>query len=464
MLDRSLAIKSSSAQNLALLALALAGMVSSFMQTILIPIQGYLPELLNADPADTGWAITITLLTASVGTPIAGKLGDMFGKRLVSLYLMGILLISCGVCAFATNLPMLIVGRGLQGLGMGVVPLGMALLRDIMPNDRVGSSVSLISATLGVGGALGLPISAYVTQHYDWHSLFLTAGLGTALALALVAMWVPKDQPPVRSPLDIWGGIGLSILLAAMMLAISRGNSWGWFSSYTLACWLVAGVTAIFWVRHELGVVNPLVDLRISVRSQVLLTNIASIAIGFALFASSIAMPQLLQLPTERHGMGVDLLQASLLLMPSGLMMLIISPVAGRIQKIYGPRIMLIAGSLVLALAYFGCMTLHLDAATISVANMVMGAGIGLAYAAMPALIMQAVPLTDTASANGVNTLMRSIGTTSAAAAIGALLANSMTELNMFQTFRHIFLLGAVAALCCALLAAALPKARATPA
>lgn len=459
MSDHGLATKSSSAQNLALLALALAGMMSSFMQTILIPIQGHLPQLLNADPADTGWAITITLLSASVATPIAGKLGDMYGKKLVSIYLLCILLLSCAVCAFATNLPMLILGRGLQGLGMGVVPLGMALLRDIMPKDRVGSSVSLISATLGVGGALGLPVSAYVTENYDWHSLFFTAAVGASLALTMVILWVPKDPKKGRLPLDVWGGIGLAILLTALMLAISRGNIWGWSSGYTLGCSAVAAIVSIFWAKHELRTINPLVDLRVSVRTQVLLTNIASIAIGFGLFASSIALPQLLQLPPEQNGMGVGLLQASLLLMPSGITMLFVSPLAGRIQKIYGPRIMLIAGALVLAMAYVGCMILELDPLLVGLANMVIGAGIGLAYAAMPALIMQAVPSTETASANGVNTLMRSIGTTSAAAAIGALLANSMTSLGSDDVFARIFLLGAAAALCCALLAMALPKA-----
>lgn len=458
MSDRRLAILSPVAQNLAVLALALAGMVSSFMQTILIPIQGHLPKLLQADPRDTGWAITVTLLTASVATPIAGKLGDMFGKRLVSIYLMGILLLSCAICALATNLPMLILGRGLQGLGMGVVPLGMAMLRDIMPKERLGSSVSLISGTLGVGGALGLPVSAYVTEHYDWHSLFMTAAAGTLLALLMVLMWVPKDQKKKRLHLDVRGGVGLAVLLTAFMLAISRGNVWGWGAWQTMTCAAVAGVTALWWIRHELRIDNPLVDLRISVQSQVLLTNIASVAIGFALFASSIALPQLLQLPTERSGMGVDLLRASLLLMPSGITMLLVSPVAGRIQRIYGPRIMLVAGALVLASAYVGCIMLNLNAMLVSMANMVIGLGIGLAYAAMPALIMQSVPATHTASANGVNTLMRSIGTTSAAAAIGALLAGSMAMSNPAETFQQIFMLGALAAICCAGLALALPK------
>lgn len=114
-------------------SLALAGLASSFMQTILIPIQAQLPTLLNAQPNDTAWLITITLLVSAISTPIAGRLSDMFGKKLLIVILLGLLIAGSVIGAWSSTLIPLIIARGLQGAGMGVIPVGISLLRDAMP-------------------------------------------------------------------------------------------------------------------------------------------------------------------------------------------------------------------------------------------------------------------------------------------------------------------------------------------
>lgn len=446
-------------QTLTVATLAFAGMGSSFMQTILIPIQGALPRLLNADPADTAWVITATLLSASVATPISGKLGDMFGKRRIALILLAILMLGSLTCAMSSGLETMILGRALQGLGMGVIPLGISMLRDVLDPNRLGTSIALVSATLGVGGALGLPISALVTQNLDWHMLFVFATALAAVSFMLIYAIVPGTETRAGGRVDFVGAIGLAISLVGLLVAISRGNSWGWLSSPTLVSFGIGLAALAGFIWYELRIPNPLLDLRVSVRPAVLRTNIASVAMGFALFSSSIAFPQLLQLPTDMGGVGLDLLTASLLLMPSGLAMLAMSPIAGRITRRVGPRPLLVAGALVLALAYGACLVLPLHGGSIGSVNLVIGLGIGLGYAAMPALIMRAVPRNETAAANGLNTLMRSFGTTVASAVVGAILAGSAGQ-NQASAFTLIFLLGLGASVLCAGLALLIPRGK----
>ncbi|RYE10618.1 MAG: MFS transporter [Hyphomicrobiales bacterium] len=432
-------------------------MGGSFMQTILIPIQGELPRLLDAPPNDTAWVITATLLSASVCTPIAGKLGDMFGKRRIAILLTILLIIGSLLCLFSNGLPMLIVGRLFQGAGAGVIPLGISLLRDVLDGRRLPSAIALVSGTLGIGGAIGLPLSAFVTENFDWHVLFiLSAGIST-LSLLFLMLIVPKTSGRGSGGrVDFLGAIGLAIGLVGVLLAISQGNRWGWTSTATLTSIAVGVVAFAIWGWYELRVGNPLVDLRVSVRPAVLLTNLASVAMGFALFSSSVSFPQLLGLPVDRGGLGIDLLRASLMLMPSGIAMLIMSPVAGRIARRVGSRALLIAGACVLALAYALCIALPLNMWLIATINCIIGIGIGLGYAAMPSLIMAVVPRHETAAANGLNALMRSLGTTSAAAVVGAILASTAAA-DQSGSFTMVFVLGLIAAILCASIAFFIP-------
>ncbi|MEV0893693.1 MFS transporter [Promicromonospora sp. MEB111] len=443
--------------------LAFAGMGASFMQTILLPIQAELPVLLGVSRDVTAWVITVTLLVAAICTPISGRLGDMYGKKTVALALLGLLALGSVVAALSPSVVLLIVGRALQGMGMGVVPLGISILRDVLHRDRLGSGIALVSATLGVGGALGLPISAFVTERYDWHVVFwVAAGIGL-LALVLVAWVVPVSTLRTGGRLDVVGVLGLAVGLTGVLLAVSRGNDWGWGSPRTLGLLLGGLVVLLVWGWYELRIEEPLVDLRVTARGTVLFTNLASIAMGFALFASNVVFPQLLELPTAAGGLGLTLMQASLILMPSGLVMLAMSPVSGRLAHRFGAKPLLASGAAVIAVSYVIAVVVDLDVWHVLVVNIVVGVGIGLGFAAMPALIMQVVPSHETGAANGLNTLMRSLGTTSAAAVVGGVLAAGGAQYDGVpvpsgDAFRTALLLGLLAALVCTVLALLIPR------
>src|SRR5690606_16669465 len=173
--------------------LAFVGLCSAFMFTLVVPLQAELPALLDAPREDTTWVVTITLLVAAVATPISGRLGDMYGKRRIILALLIALIVGSLVAALSHSIVGLIIGRGLQGLTTGVIPLGIAIMRDVLNPARLGTAVAFMSATMGVGGAIGMPAAAYVAENFDWHALFwVSLGLGVAGFVA-IALVVPED-------------------------------------------------------------------------------------------------------------------------------------------------------------------------------------------------------------------------------------------------------------------------------
>lgn len=418
----------------AVVVLCLAGIVVAVMQTIIVPLIPELPTLLNAEPSNTTWAITITLLVAAVATPIGGRIGDMYGKRRAILGSLGFVALGSVVCALATSLPLFILGRGLQGLGFGIVALGISVMRDIVPPRHLGTAVGTMSASLGIGGALGLPIAAAIAQHVSWHALFWVCGLTAALAALGVLLTVPSNTVTAGGRFDAIGALGLGAFLMCLLLPLSKGASWGWGSPLTLG--LLGGFVVLLalWAVIELRRDNPLIDLRILRTRPLFLTNLASIATGFAFYAMQLIPIQLLMAPTfTPDGLGYDMVHASLILAPSGLVMFAMSNVSGRMNAALGARVSLALGGVVIGIGYlifivgvagpWGISWIHM-----LVLSCCIGAGLGIAYSAMPALIMQVVSVEQTGESNGVNALMRIIGTSTASAVVGMLLTWSMTS------------------------------------
>lgn len=450
--------------NAVVAVLAFGGISVSLMQTLVVPLVPQLPALLDAPAGDTAWAVTATLLSSAVATPTVGRLGDMYGKRRMVLFSLGMLVLGSLVCALSNSLAPMVTGRILQGMAAGVIPLGISIMRDELPAERLSGATALMSASLGVGGALGLPAAAFIAQNSDWHMLFwAAAGLGV-LTAALVRTLVPESRVRPGGRFDLLGAIGLSIALLSMLLAISKGADWGWSSATTLGLLGTAAAVLLVWGWWELRTRQPLVDLRTTARRQVLLTNGASIVFGFAMFAMSLVIPQLLQLPEATgYGLGQNILIAGLVMAPNGLVMMAMSPVSARITRTRGPKTTLMVGAVVVALGYSLGLLMMSTIWQLIVISCVIAAGIGLAYGAMPALVMAAVPVSETAAANSLNTLMRSIGTSVSSAVAGVVLAHLTLDLGgaavpSQNAFRVVLGIGALAALVALGIASFLPK------
>jgi MFS family permease len=444
--------------------LAFAGIVVAVMQTLLVPVIKDLPQLLDTAPSNATWVLTSTLLSGAVATPIMGRLGDLYGKRRMLVLSLAVMVIGALVSAFTSELITMIVGRTLQGFAMGAIPLGIGLMRDMLPRERLGSAMALMSSSIGVGGGLALPAAALVAQHTNWHALFYgAAGLGV-LAIGLTLLVVPESPMRAEGSFDLAGALGLSTGLVLLLLPITKGSDWGWSSGTTLGLFAAAVVVLVLWGLYELRVQAPLVDLRTTARPAVLFTNLASIMVGVAFYVVSLVLPQLLQLPTATgYGLGQSMVVAGLCVAPLGLTMMFTAPVYARLSARYGPKVTLIIGLLIIAIGYGGGLGLMDAAWQTIVTSVILGAGIGLAYSSLPALIVGAVPASETGAANGLNTLMRSIGTSVSSAVVGMVLANTANNVGgvaipTMHGFRVSFLIATAAVAVGLLLALFLPK------
>ncbi len=447
--------------------LALAGITAAIMQTLVTPLIADLPKILHTSPSNSAWVITVTLLVGAVCVPVFGRLGDLVGKRPMLLVCAVPLIAGSVVCALSSSVVPMIIGRGLQGMGMGMVPLGIALLRDVVPQEKLSSSIAIVSASMGIGGGLGLPIAAAIAEYASWRVLFWGS---TALAVIIaVLIWrlipdVPAGAKGER--FDAPGAVGLGIGLVCLLLAVSKGADWGWASATTLGLFVAAVVVLLGWGVWEIRTTQPIVDLRTTARPRVLLTNLASIFVGVGMYASMLIVPQLLQYPEATgYGLGQSMLAAGLWMAPAGIVMMLVSPIGGKITNVRGPKFTLVIGILVVAAGYGASLGLMGAAWGLMVGLMIINCGVGLAYGAMPALIMSSVPLSETAAANGFNTLMRSLGTSVGAAVVGVVLAEMTINLGGHELasengFRVGLLIGAGVALLAALIAATIPSGR----
>ncbi|MFE7228996.1 MFS transporter [Nocardioides sp. NPDC057577] len=334
--------------------LALAGTVAAVMQTLVTPLIAELPRILDTSSSNAAWVVTVTLLVAGVCVPVTGRLGDLLGKRRMLLACAVPLIVGSVVCALASSVVPMIVGRGLQGMGMGMVPLGIALLRDVVPSEKLSGSIALVSASMGIGGALGLPISAAVAEYASWRVLFWGSAVLAVMIAVLIYVFVPDVPAGAKGQrFDAPGAIGLAIGLVSLLLAISKGADWGWGSGTTLGLFAVAVVALGTWGFYELRTRDPLVDLRTTARPRVLLTNISSILVGVGMYSFMLIAPQLLQFPEATgYGLGQSMLAAGLWMAPGGVMMMIVSPLGGKLINARGPKIALVLGALVISLAY----------------------------------------------------------------------------------------------------------------
>ncbi len=449
--------------------LASCGLAVSLMQTLVVPLLPQFPRLLDASPATVTWLVTATLVAGAVCAPVLGRLGDMYGKRRMLLWALAIVTVGSLLGAVAPDVGTLIAARVLQGASLGVVALGISIMRDLLPPDRVGSGIALMSSSLGIGGAIGLPVTGLVAQHASWRWLFAGAAVVGALQFLLVRRVVSESPVRTGGRFDLPGALGLAAALVCLLLAVSQGSEWGWGSARVIGLAVASVVLFAGWGRMELRVRSPLVDLRVSARPAVLWTNIASILIGFAMFAGFLVNTQVLQAPVgSGYGYGLSLVGAGVVLLPIGAAMAVFSPVSARLSARFGARTTLVLGTAVLTVGNLGLAALLPSIPLVMAASTVTAIGAALAYSALPLLIMDAVPATETAAANSLNTLMRMLGTSSCSA-VAAAVATGLTVVVAGQVlpaaaaYTTVFLAAAGAAVVASVIAAVTPRGPGRP-
>jgi EmrB/QacA subfamily drug resistance transporter len=406
-----------------LAVLLLAGTAFALSQTLVIPALPQIAADVNATPTEASWILTAFLLSASIATPIVGKLGDVHGKGRV---LTGVLvLFSLGgvVNALAGSVEVMIAGRVIQGVAGGVFPLAFGIIRDTFPPAKVAGGLAIVSAIFGIGGGIGLPLSGVIVDNLDISWLFWISLI--ALPAAFASYRLIPDSPPARKMRIDWLGAALlSVALGALLLGVTNANEWGWESAPTLG--LLAGGLAmiVIWAQVEARRTEPLIELRVLRSRAVAYTNLTAMLVGFAMFGSFLMIPQFAQTPDGAgYGFGYSATAAGLLIAPTALAQLIAGPVAGRIGSRIGFRLTLAIGA-GLASASFAVLAFeHSHPWEFVVAGLLLGSGISFAFASMANLIVGAVPQHEVGIATGINTIMRTVGGAFGAAVSTSILA-----------------------------------------
>ncbi|MEX5635667.1 MFS transporter [Parafrankia sp. FMc2] len=452
--------------SLELVVVGFAALLVAMAQGLLVPVLSILPAELNTTHTNVEWLLTSTLLVAAVAVPVMGRLGDMFGKRRMLLVAMAALAVGSLMAALTSNVALLIVGRAVQGLSAAAIPLGISLLVSLLPKERVGSAVALISSMLGVGAALSLPLAGLIAEHADFHVLFWITAVGGVLSFALILAIVPEAPSRTGGRVDLVGAALLSAGLVALMLPLAEAGNWGWGSPWVLGLLALGVVLLVTLGTVERRIRDPLVDMAAFLRRPLLLTNIASLLFGFALFASMIGTASFVQAPEETgYGFGSSLVVGGLAMLPSGIGMLLLAPVAARMVVRFGGAPTLAVGAVVVALGWGTRIIFSDSLGQIILCNTVVGIGTGIGYAAMPSLINLFTPPTEIAAANGLNALFRSIGSSLASAIGGSILAAQTVsvgtaELPSLEGYQVLFAMCATAAVIAALLSVAIPRGR----
>jgi EmrB/QacA subfamily drug resistance transporter len=445
-----------------LLILGAAALAFSLAQTMLIPALGELMRRLDTDASGVAWVLTGYLLAAAVATPVAGRLGDMFGKRrllVVSLVVFGA---GSTLAALGTSLEVVVAGRVLQGFGGGIFPLCFGIIRDEFPREKVASSIGLISAIFGIGGGAGLIAGGVIADHLSYHWIFWLGTISAALAALAIELWVPESPERLPGRVDLRGAALLGVGLAMLLIAISRANDWGWGSTPTLVLIAAGLVVLAIWVAVERRTEQPLADIPTLIKPPVLMTNVATLFVGFGMFGSFLLIPQLAEAPEATgYGFGLNATGAGLLLLPGSLVMLFAGPLSGALGSRFGSKLPLALGAGVTSAGLVGLALDHGTEPAVLAWAFVMSGGIGLAFAAMANLIVEAVPPDQTGEATGFNALTRSVGASIGSQVCAAILAGSAVAGSPLASnggFTAAFLLSAGVAALAAVIAVLIPR------
>ncbi|CAB4962234.1 unannotated protein [freshwater metagenome] len=400
-----------STPNLTLAVLALGGVAFALLQSLVAPALPDIQKELDTTASAVAWVLTGYLLSASVATPIVGRLGDMFGKERVLMIVLAILCAGTALAAVASSIGVLIAARVIQGVGGGIFPLAFGIIRDEFPREKVAGAIGLMSALLGIGGGLGIVLAGVIVDNLSYHWLFWFPLVAVVIAAVTTHFFVPES--PIKTPGKInWAAaILMSLGLAGVLLAVSEGSSWGWLSAKTVGLFVLGLVVLAAWVRTELRSEVPLVDMNMMRIKGVWTTNVVALLLGVGMYSSFILVPQLVQQPESTgYGFGSSVTEAGLFMVPSALFMIVAGAFAGRLEARFGSKPPLMVGTAFTAGSFLLLIVAHDVKAGIYASSVLQGIGIGLAFASLANLIVQNVRQDQTGVATGMNTVMRSLG------------------------------------------------------
>jgi EmrB/QacA subfamily drug resistance transporter len=442
--------------------LATSVVAYALLQSLVAPVLPTIQAGLGTSQNAVTWVLTSYLVSASVFTPIMGRLGDMWGKeRMLVAALLG-LTVGSLLSALAGSLTIMIIGRVIQGMGGGVMPLAFGIIRDEFPEEKVIGAVGLTAALAAAGAGFGIVLAGPIVQALDYHWLFWIPMIVLILATIAAQVFVPESPVRTEGRLNWLATALLSTWLVALLIGISEAPSWGWGSGRVVGLILAAAVLLVIWVVVEARSATPLIDMRMMRIPAVWTTNLVALLFGVSQYAALGFLPEFLQTPSSAgYGFGASVTESGLLLLPLSVFMFFFGALSSRFAAKFGAKTVLVSGAVILIGTFVLLTVAHDHIWEILLAMAIQGIGFGLAYAAMSALVVQAVPAEQTGVASGMNTNIRTIGGAIGAAVMSSIVTSGVVagSLPRESGYTHGFGVLAIAAVGAAAAAAFVPVA-----
>ena len=399
----------------------------ALLQSLVIPALTTIQSSMHTTQNTVTWVVTAYLLSASIFTPVMGRIGDILGKEHVMVATLLALSVGSVIAACAHTVTVLIIGRAVQGIGGGVMPLAFGIIRDEFPREKLASAIGTIAAMTAVGGGAGLIVAGPILEHLGLHWLFWIPFFMTTIAAVLTYFLVPES--PERSPgrISVSAALLLSAWLVALLVAVSEAPTWGWFATKTLALGGLGLVLLVVWVAVELQVNDPVVDMKMMRIPAVWTNNLVAFLFGIGMYSVMAFLPEFVQTPRSAgYGFSASTVASGLFLIPLTVGMFFVGLYSGKIADRFGSKAAVVVGSAVSGAGYVVLALAHAKAWEIYVASALLGVGLGLAFSAMSNLIVRAVPANQTGVASGMNANIRTIGGAVGAGVMSSIITSKM--------------------------------------
>jgi MFS family permease len=403
--------------------LVLSGSLMAVVSSLGAPLISTLSRDDGVSLSTGEWILTITLLTGALATPVMGRLADGTRQRRVILVALGAVVLGCVVSAVSNGFAVMLVGRALQGVGLGLLPVAMAIARRNLPRERARRTIATLSVTTAIGAGLGYPVTGLIAQVFDFRAAYWFGAVTVTGALVLAALVLPPSSAGTPRRFDVVGAALLSLVVIGVSVVLSEGGGWGWTSVRSLGIVIASMVLLAIWIPYELRIGHPLVDLRQVGNRSVLTADASGFLISIALYLLLPIIVVFVQIPQSAgYGFGASLVVSGLVLIPLSVGSFVASRFLVLYERHFGPRTMIPLGSVVFAVGAIFFALNHSALWEAFATAGIAGLGVGFTTGAMPGFIVRSVAPSETGSATGFYQVVRSIGLTVGSALSAAVL------------------------------------------
>lgn len=370
------------------------------------PLVPEIAALYDVSLGDAQWSLTVTLLVGAASTPVLGRLASSRHRN--TIVLGGLAAVALGglLCALPLGVGWFFAGRGLQGLGYGLTPVAIAIARVSLPAEKRAGAVALLSVTSVAGAGLGYPIASMSVEVWGLHRTFLAGAVLCLACLVLAVFTLPQSPQVAWVPVDWIGTLLLSGGTTAALLGLAESRSGSVL--FVVTMFVVAALCWCAWVPWNRRQRHPIVDLALALRPVPVLAHATSFLVGVGVYLLLPLMIVVVQ--DDVWGLGHGPAVAGWLILPYALVSVLGSRVGLQLARVVDRLLLLPLGCVTYLISFVWVTVLHEELWQLIVAMLIAGLGSGLALAAIPSLLVSAVPATETGSSLAFNMVVRYLG------------------------------------------------------